>query len=68
MQLRWSDGIIYSVFFTFQFILPLCAELRKEERTKEWHIRATSEQARLVSQIPFCILFYHIDFFAFHLL
>ena len=46
----------------------LCAELWKEEKTKEWHIRATSKQARLVSQIPFCILFYHIDFFAFHLL
>jgi len=25
-------------------------ELWKEERTNEWHIRATSEQARLVSQ------------------
>ncbi|XP_039789103.1 uncharacterized protein LOC120655386 isoform X2 [Panicum virgatum] len=25
----------------------LCAELWKEEKTKEWHIRATSKQARL---------------------
>jgi len=53
-------------FFTFWFISPLCAELWKEERTNEWHIRATSEQARLVSQVLFCILFYHI--IAFHLL
>jgi len=25
------------LFFFFQFISPLCAELWKEERTKEWH-------------------------------
>nr|TKV93718.1 hypothetical protein SEVIR_9G244400v2 [Setaria viridis] len=44
-------GIIYSVFFCFQFISPLCAKLWKgEERmTKEWQIKAaTSEQAQLV--------------------
>ena len=50
---NWIHKIYSFLFFALSFNLShlFVQIVEQEDRTKEWHIKATGEQAQLVSQI-----------------